>query len=177
MRVSSTRLYPRWCDDGAGRGDVALPRARKSQRVRFVELGRVIADRAAPEALRIERYLTPISNNRYPLATTFLPRGGAQGQFGTFVPQLWTLGIMRTNTRRGNLDRVGEVSARGRLLGPPGSAVSRLGSFGEDAFGNLFHRFARVAGLALDVGKRRRFVEAHPAHDHSFGPFHQLPDG
>lgn len=51
-----------------------LRRVREnSQRVRLVELGRVIADRAAPEALRIERYLTPISNNRYPLADMFLP--------------------------------------------------------------------------------------------------------
>jgi len=61
--------------------------------VRFAELGRVAVNRAAPEALQGERYLAPTSNSRFPLATTFLPCDGEQGQFGTFVPLLWTMGI------------------------------------------------------------------------------------
>src|SRR2546426_9340584 len=74
------------------------------QRVRFAELGRVAVDRAAPEALRDERYLTPTSNSRFPLANTFLPCHGERGQFGTFVPPLWTMGLRRTTAGLGNGD-------------------------------------------------------------------------
>src|SRR2546422_7095754 len=104
-RAVGTRGKRRKRADQSGRDSATTrPRLKQRQRVRFAELGRVAVDRAAPEALRSERYLTPTSNSRFPLANTFLPCNGERGQFGTFVPLLWTMGIRRTTAGVGIRD-------------------------------------------------------------------------
>src|SRR2546428_1829187 len=144
-----------------------------SQRVRVAELGRVAVDRAAPEALRNERYLTPTSNSRFPLANTFLPCHGERGQFGTFVPLLWTMGIRGTiNQERGN------AAHSRRPLRPSPEAWSLVTGpviiRREDFLRDFFHRLAGAAGLTLDLGKCGSFVQPMAVHQDPFGALHQF---
>src|SRR3989475_1855933 len=149
-----------------------------SQRVRFAELGRVAVDRAAPEALRNERYLTPTSNSRFPLANTFLPCNGERGQFGTFVPLLWTMGIRGTIHRNAGWRDGGNAAHSRRTLLPSPDAGSLVTGpviiRRQDFLRDFFHRLAGAACLTLDLSKCGSFVQPTPAHQDPFGALNQF---
>src|SRR2546427_9904219 len=148
------------------------------QRVRFAELGRVAVDRAAPEALRNERYLTPTSNSRFPLANTFLPCNGERGQFGTFVPLLWTMGIRGTIHRNAGWRDGGNAAHSRRTLLPSPDAGSLVTGpviiRRQDFLRDFFHRLAGAACLTLDLSKCGSFVQPTPAHQDPFGALNQF---